>query len=116
MNKLRNLREEMARASADIAYQKSMGAAKFADKIPANMYLYFIGCGDAVKIGRSKDPSARLDSLATGAPGKLRLIAKVPNAGHREGYCHKALAEFRIHGEWYRHTSEVDALIKEMSA
>lgn len=76
--------------------------------------LYFIRCGDTVKIGRATYPEMRLTELQTGAPGRLYLLAHFPNMGHKEKECHKRLAHLRVHGEWFWHTEEIDALIKEL--
>jgi hypothetical protein len=77
-----------------------------------NKYLYFIRCGDAVKIGVSSDPETRMQALSTGAPGKLYLLAKFPNSGNLENQCHKKLSHLRISGEWFRYTYEIDQLIR----
>jgi len=83
-------------------------------RLSQNKYLYFIGCGDAVKIGVSSDPNGRLEALATGAPGRLHLIAMIPKSGHLESKCHKKIAHLHIHGEWFQYTSEINSLIKEL--
>jgi hypothetical protein len=95
------------RAGAKISYS---------NRLAKNKYLYFIGCGDAVKIGISSDPSARLETLATGAPGVLYLIACIPNMGHKENECHKKLDHLHIHREWFRYTNEVHELIRELQS
>jgi hypothetical protein len=111
-----NLLEDIAIAKGDLAYIKAKGGAVgFVDKLAKNKYLYFIRCGDAVKIGISSDPNARIETLATGAPGKLFLLAKFSNLGARENECHKRLNHLHIHREWFRYTNEVDDLIKELS-
>lgn len=114
-NELTEVLEELARVKGNLAYIKAKhGAVGFTNRLAQNKYLYFIGCGDVVKIGMSSDPNARLEILATGAPGKLELIAMIPKAGNLEARCHKRLAHLHIHGEWFRHTSEIDILIKEL--
>lgn len=113
---LQDALEELARAKGNLAYLKAKnGAVGFTNRLAQNKYLYFIGCGDAVKIGISSDPNARLETLAAGAPGKLDLIAMIPKAGNLETECHKRLAHLHIHGEWFRRTSEIDTLIKGLS-
>ena len=99
---------------ANLAYLKVLCPQK---GIPANRKsLYFIVCGDAVKIGVSSDPVSRLATLATGSPCPLNLLAEIPNAGDREAECHKRMKHLRLSGEWFRYTEEVDCLIKELQS
>lgn len=107
------LAREARMAAAEAEYIKISRGVRFAKPKPETKYLYFIQCGDAVKIGISGSPSARLEALATGAPGKLYLIAMIEKSGHREKECHNRLSHLHIHGEWFRYTNEVDELIKE---
>jgi hypothetical protein len=106
----------MAWTKANLAYQKARTHVAFTNRFARNKWLYFIGCGDAVKIGISSDPESRLETIAVGAPGQLCLLAKIANAGQQEADCHKRLDHLRIHGEWFWHTEEVDALIRELRA
>lgn len=85
------------------------------NRLAQNKYLYFIKCGDAVKIGMSSDPESRMQTLATGAPGKLFLLAKIPNSGGLEAECHKKLSHIHITGEWFRYTDEIVRLIGELN-
>lgn len=108
------LLEVRARAVADLAYLKATRPVTFANRLAKNKSLYFIACGDAVKIGVSFHPEARLNAIAVGAPGALTLLAKLPRMGHVETDCHKRLEHLHLHGEWYRYTTEIDALIQEL--
>lgn len=108
---LDRLLEARARAIADLAYLKARAPVTAMNRLAKNKALYFIACGDAVKIGMSSHPEDRLDRIAVGAPGKLRLLAKIPNMGHRESECHRRLKHLHTRGEWFRYTEEVDALI-----
>ena len=74
--------------------------------------LYFIQCGDLVKIGKAKDVEARIKTLQTGCPLKLHLIAFFPLAGDRESAIHRRLSQLRVRGEWFRYTDEVDSVIR----
>lgn len=107
--------EELARAKAAQAYAKAKSTAKFANRVYSNKSLYFAQCGDAIKIGASSDPNIRIETLQTGAPGKLTLVAVIPKSGDKESECHKRLAHLHLHGEWFRYTEEVDRLIRELS-
>lgn len=102
--------ENLAKIKGKLAYIKALGKHK---KHICNN-LYFMLCGDAVKIGASNVPEYRLDALQTGNPMKVSLIENFKNFGHKENYCHKKLFHLRLYGEWFRYTEEVEMLIEEL--
>jgi len=56
-----------------------------------------------VKIGRTSGELAlRVASLQTGSPEILHVIGEDPRHGC-EGEIHRALSEYRLHGEWFSH-------------
>lgn len=55
----------------------------------------------AIKIGRSNQPFARLDALRTGSPHPLDLVVCGYGGEFEEVMIHAALAEYRLHGEWF---------------
>jgi len=68
-------------------------------------YVYFIACEPlgALKIGFTKlSPSARLASLQTGCPARLKLISWVPASIDEERRLHEAFKPLHIQGEWFR--------------
>ncbi len=86
----------------------------FKNRLHKNKYLYFIKCGDAVKIGVSSDPESRMKILGTGAPGELKLLASIPNSGNLESSCHKKISHLHLCGEWYLYNYETKMMIKEL--
>lgn len=62
-----------------------------------------------IKIGESIDPVARLVDLAKAGSERLDLLA----VGGIEAEHHKALADDRVHGEWFKASSAVLAKIRE---
>lgn len=56
----------------------------------------------AIKIGRSDNPFGRLESLRTGCPHPLELVVCGSGGEFEETMIHAALAEYRLHGEWFR--------------
>lgn len=113
-DELDKLIEERAELVGQLAYLRARGYARPSRPTSAK-YLYFIACGDAVKVGVSSDPENRMKELRAGAPGPLRIVAKFEQRGRDEGALHKRIAHLRLYGEWFRHTEEVDALIRELS-
>lgn len=112
---LERLMEQLAQLKAQEAYLKARYHPRFANRQAKNKYLYFIACGDAVKIGISDNPEARLKELQTGAPARMRIIAKFEQRGQDEATLHNQLAHLHLYGEWFRHTSEIDDLIKSLA-
>jgi hypothetical protein len=67
-------------------------------------FVYFLECkgANAIKIGRSVDPRARLEALQAGCPLPLHFIVKVRGGTEEEGMLHRRFGHLRIHGEWFR--------------
>ena len=65
------------------------------------MKTYFIqrGKNGPIKIGKSKDPEARLKELQTASDEELHLLAVV--SGDIEKQLHEHFKNFRIRGEWF---------------
>jgi hypothetical protein len=76
-------------------------------------YTYFIQSEDGgnIKIGSSRNPSARLSSLQTGSPVKLRLVGVIEKPIERE--LHSKFSEHRTHGEWFSPVKEILDFIKD---
>ena len=69
-----------------------------------NMPIYFIqeeGNG-LVKIGYSKNPEKRKNSLQTSCPKKLHIIKIIDGDYKRENCIHHRCSRFNVRGEWYR--------------
>lgn len=78
--------------------------------------LYFIGCGDLVKIGVSKRPEVRMTRLFGQSPyqSPLTLIASFENLGHMETEIHHKFSHLRTLNEWFRYTNEIHEFIQEL--
>lgn len=70
------------------------------------MWVYLITAGEHVKVGISRDPRARIASLATASPIIPELAHAYPslNARDEERILHDSLAEAHIHREWFSNT------------
>lgn len=79
------------------------------------MFVYFIRTTAKpfrVKIGKSSDPIARMRTLQTGCPVRLKLLGtlKCESDSHAfevEKAMHEVLAPFRLDGEWFKLTQVV---------
>jgi Putative antitoxin of bacterial toxin-antitoxin system, YdaS/YdaT/T5orf172 domain len=65
-------------------------------------YVYAIESGDAVKIGWSANPLARMNGLKATHPGRLRLLGFVPASRRQERELHHLCEAQKIRGEWFR--------------
>lgn len=75
---------------------------------------YFAQQGEdgPIKIGKSKDPHARLAALQVGAPYPLRVLLIVEEPEHK---LHRRFKADRLQGEWFRPSSDLLRYIQERS-
>lgn len=78
--------------------------------------VYFIECGDAIKIGRSRDVSCRAQSLGTGASRELRVLGTVPGGAAVEASFHRAWHSIHIHGEWFKKCPDLLSYIRRCTS
>lgn len=78
----------------------------------ADGFVYFIKCGEFVKIGRSDDPKGRLLALRIGNPFDLTLLHTVPGDAFTEEQFHGMFATYRHRLEWFRFEGELRAWIE----
>lgn len=81
------------------------------------MSVYFITCrqANAVKIGHSIDPHARMQEIQVGCPLPVRLEAEIPGGPCEERALHQRLDGLRLRGEWFQINPLVEALIANPS-
>lgn len=72
----------------------------------------------AIKIGKAKDPLARMAGLQTGNPDPLSLLYVIPGYGEEERSLHHRLRHEQVAGEWFDgpRTQEFIAWMAEFSA
>ena len=75
--------------------------------------VYFIKCGAFVKIGRGKNPQARLDDLQIGNPEPLKIVFTIPGSALVEKAFHARFAAYRTTGEWFRVTGDLAAFMRK---
>ena len=76
-------------------------------------YIYFIKCGDFVKIGKAKDVAARMKDLQIGNPYPLELLITIKEDFISEKDVHKFLIEKnqQHQGEWFYYGEEIISFI-----
>lgn len=78
-------------------------------------FLYVIGGGGLVKLGRSKDVDRRFGDLTRSSPTPLELLASIPESFVSEDDAHAQWDSLRAHGEWFKRTPELDAWIARLA-
>jgi hypothetical protein len=97
-------------------------AGRFSEKIekheprPTGKYVYFLRCGDAVKIGYTTNPSGRLESLKTGLPTPIDAFVLVAGTEADERALHREFHQQRVHGEWFRANGALLNVICQVAA
>ena len=76
--------------------------------------IYFIECGDLVKIGTTNDVRARLSSLQTGNPAPMVLLGQMAGGMVVEGDLHRRFRALHVRGEWFRHADDLRAFIADI--
>jgi DNA-binding transcriptional regulator YdaS (Cro superfamily) len=71
-------------------------------------FVYFVRCGDFVKIGFSKRPDGRLRYLRTATPFDFVLVGAHAATVHDERHLHKIFKAHRHRGEWFRWVPEIE--------
>lgn len=79
-------------------------------------FLKPIGMDGPVKIGCSKQPQGRLQTLDIWSPFPLELMAIVPGDHKDERALHWHFRDSRLHGEWFAWTTRLHALIRRVKA
>lgn len=64
-------------------------------------WVYFIGAGDAIKIGYSERLYARMQDIQKETHHNIVLRAKVPGDRALESFYHRKFEHLNIRGEWF---------------
>lgn len=81
------------------------------DKRNREGFIYFIACGDLVKIGFSRNVKMRMAELQTGSPHKLSLVHVERGKEQDERAFHRAFEQHRHSGEWFKFEGALKAFI-----
>jgi hypothetical protein len=77
-------------------------------------FVYFLRCGDFVKIGFSKFPNIRINHLRTATPYQVELLGKLEGTQAHERALHRYFADVRHtkRHEWFRLTDGIMAVAR----
>lgn len=73
--------------------------------------VYFVEGAGLVKIGFATFPVERFMGMLTSCPIPLSLLASMPGGPRVEAELHRRFAADRMHGEWFRRSPDLDAVI-----
>jgi hypothetical protein len=88
------------------AAERSVAAAR-----AAKGDLYFIRCGNAVKIGHTANIVQRLANMQVNTPHELDCLLLLKGQGHEERQWHERFRADQIRGEWFRWTVELERAV-----
>lgn len=78
-------------------------------------YVYAIADAQgSVKLGYTKNPTLRLESLQISRPDKLRILGVIPGDRRDEANLHTRFSAYRCSGEWFRHEGVVSDFVSSM--
>lgn len=81
---------------------------------PDSLYLIRDTIWNSLKIGRSKNPNARLKQLQIATCNKLELLHVVKNNGHLESALHEKFNDLKINSEWFEYNQNITAYFEEL--
>ena len=71
-------------------------------------YIYYILCGEMLKIGYSKDINRRMKTFKTGNPNELKLLLYHEGTTDTEWFLHKRFEQYRKQGtEWFEFSNKI---------
>jgi len=76
--------------------------------------VYFLRCGEFVKIGCAASVAERVRAIATMNPHPLELLAIVKGGRDEEKALHRRFAHLRHRDEWFRYEGDLADYIREL--
>jgi hypothetical protein len=74
--------------------------------------IYFIRCGEFVKIGFATDVPTRFSGIKTSTPHELELLGTVPGDRSTERAFHERFKRHHHRGEWFHFADETSELLR----
>ena len=79
-------------------------------------YVYFVRCGEYIKIGYTSDPNTRMSKFRTNNPYVCELVAIMKGGRIREAEIQRQFSEHLHRGEWYRLHESIAVFIKDLAS
>lgn len=74
--------------------------------------VYFLYCAGFVKIGMSKQPAKRMNTIQIVMPLRAQTVFLVRGGRRTEEYFHYAFKEYHVGGEWFEFGARIRDLIE----
>lgn len=93
-------------------------AEKDSERNGEECFVYFAqeDNDNRIKIGSAKNPKERMNSLGTGVPGNLTLLASTPGDSKIERQIQNKFEKYQIRKEWFNPAPELIKFIVELNA
>lgn len=78
--------------------------------------VYFIECGDYIKIGYTEELKQRVQALSAAIPYPITVLATMFGNWETEKSLHRRFASSRHKGEWFRKTPDLLAFIDQINS
>jgi hypothetical protein len=99
-------------AYSDLA--RGILAAVAAHSKDRRIYIYFVQCGDYVKIGKSAQPYCRIPALQTNTPYDIITLRVIHGSHGAEKAIHEFLSPYHHRFEWFRLDQALRSAINEL--
>jgi hypothetical protein len=76
--------------------------------------VYFMLCGNRVKIGVATKVNGRLSAIQTHNPDKIELLTCLPGDEALESKLHSRFAKLHIRGEWFRYEGALKKYVQSL--
>jgi len=86
-----------------------------ADQPELEPVVYFVQCGEFIKIGFTVEPTKRIRAIKTSSPHEVRLLGTIAGGPDREKELHAMFKHLRHRGEWFRTDLELLAHIAKLT-
>lgn len=95
-------------------YSNVAGSARQARTKPG--YVYVLKAGNRYKVGRARNPKARLKTIQAMSPVGVELVASVRaiDAPALEARVHSSFSACRTHGEWFEMDERASACLLDL--
>jgi hypothetical protein len=81
---------------------------------PVSGGVYFVACGQVIKIGVAVNVRKRLIGVQAACPFRLSLLAVAPGGVREEAAYHERFAAHRRHFEWFTASPEILAEVERL--
>jgi len=106
--------EDIVEQHKDNLNQNNRVREKEKELIIDDLYLILDTIDNTLKIGRSKNISARLKQLQVATSHELNLLYEIKGKGFMEKELHSRFNDIRLTGEWFRNDGRIKKCFKEM--